>query len=118
MDDLHILHAIYAEHLGFYMHSGYSVVDAISTAAVDFIDFANRTADFNNDQFIDMLNFAERRVYRGPGAELFGRWYVVDCLQDIKNAHAETFAFMIGSPLCGTHGQMMHLKPIRNCKWR
>ena len=96
MDDLHRLHAIYAEHLGFYMHSGYSVFDAVSADAMNFIDFANRTADFNNDRFIDMLNHAEGRVYRGSGP--WGRWYVLDCLQDITNAHAETFAFMIGNP--------------------
>ena len=103
MDDLHRLHAVYAEHLGFYMYAGYDVIDVISTQASDFVDFANSTADFNNDRFIDMLTYAEGRINHRPITDFWGRSYANDCLSDITNTHAETFAFLTSIPFLKVH---------------
>ena len=101
MDDLQRLHAAYAEYLGYYMFLGYNIFDAISAHAVDFIDFTNNTADFNNSQFIDLLDQAKNRLNPSTNVDLFG-WYIRG-VAELATAQAETYAFMISNPLIRVH---------------
>ena len=103
IDDLHWIYGLHAINTGHYIYFRYGIIEIAKLTAGEFLNLADRTADFNNRRFIDLLLHAKAHTNADRDKLLGYEWYFTRGIIYLNEDLAETYAFMPAMPLWHVH---------------